>query len=151
MAKDVGGKALDLVLGITAAMGLKVEGSVEDSEDALRIELRGEAGEALLRRRGEALDALQHIANTAFRKSLGENKRLVVDALGYRRGKDDELRQMAKFLAGKAKTSGVPQEIGPLNPYARRIVHITFAEDPEVTSESAGDAFMKTVVISRRS
>jgi spoIIIJ-associated protein len=42
----------------------------------------------------------------------------------------------------------MPQEMGPLNPYERRIVHLAIAEDPGVTSESIGDAFMKTVIIS---
>jgi predicted RNA-binding protein Jag len=40
--------------------------------------------------------------------------------------------------------------MGPLNPYERRIVHLAIAEDPTVTSESIGDAFMKTVIISRK-
>jgi predicted RNA-binding protein Jag len=38
--------------------------------------------------------------------------------------------------------------MGPLNPYERRIVHLAIAEDPRVSSESIGDAFMKTVIIS---
>jgi predicted RNA-binding protein Jag len=46
------------------------------------------------------------------------------------------------------KLNQVPQEIGPLNPYARRIVHLAVSEDDAVTSESIGDAFLKTVVIS---
>jgi predicted RNA-binding protein Jag len=50
----------------------------------------------------------------------------------------------------KARTTGVPQEMGPLNPYHRRIVHMTVADDPEFTSESAGDAFMKSVYISKK-
>jgi spoIIIJ-associated protein len=68
--------------------------------------------------------------------------------MGYRKGKDSELRQMAIFLAGKAKDSGLAQEIGPLNPYERRIVHLAVAEVQSVTSESIGDAFEKTVIIS---
>jgi predicted RNA-binding protein Jag len=56
---------------------------------------------------------------------------------------------MTKFMMEKAKMSG-PQEMGPLNPYARRIVHLTVAEDPALSSESIGDAFMKTVIISAR-
>jgi predicted RNA-binding protein Jag len=51
----------------------------------------------------------------------------------------------------RAKATGTPQEIGPLNSYARRIVHLTVAEDPQVSSESIGDAAMKTVIISTRS
>jgi predicted RNA-binding protein Jag len=50
----------------------------------------------------------------------------------------------------KAKTTGMPQEMGPLNPYSRRLVHLTVAEDPQMTSESIGDAYLKTVIISAR-
>ena len=56
---------------------------------------------------------------------------------------------MARFMMEKAKPSG-PQEMGPLNPYSRRIVHLTVAEDPALSSESIGDAFLKTVIISMR-
>ena len=44
----------------------------------------------------------------------------------------------------------MPQEMGPLNPYARRLVHLTVAEDSEVSSESIGDAFLKTVIITAK-
>ena len=50
--------------------------------------------------------------------------------MDFRRGKDNELRQMAKFLAEKAKTSGIEQNIGPLNAYERRLVHLAVAEIP---------------------
>ena len=84
----------------------------------------------------------------AFRKQLGDDNRIIIDCNGFRRDKDAELKTMARFLADKARTSGTPQEMGPLNPYERRIVHLAVAEDPAVTSESIGDAFMKTVIIS---
>jgi len=83
-----------------------------------------------------------------YRHEATEGRRLVVDCMGYRKGKDEELRQMALFLGGKAKDSGLAQEIGPLNPYERRIVHLAVAELQSVTSESIGDAFEKTVIIS---
>jgi spoIIIJ-associated protein len=73
-----------------------------------------------------------------------------VDCQGFRRDKDAELKRMAIFLAEKAQTSGVAQEMGPLNPYERRIVHMAIAEVPGATSESVGDAFMKTVTIAGR-
>ena len=73
-----------------------------------------------------------------------------IDALEYRKGKDIELREMAKLLAEKVKQTGVDQQLGPLNPYERRIVHMAVAEVPGATSESVGDAFSKTVLISLR-
>lgn len=142
-------RAGDLVKNVLTAMGLPLEVEVVDTADAIRIEITGEGGEALLKRKAEALDALQQIVNTGFRRELDDDRSFVVDCMGYRKGKDDELRQMTKFTMEKAKMSG-PQEMGPLNPYARRIVHLTVALDPDMTSESIGDAFLKTVIISKK-
>jgi spoIIIJ-associated protein len=132
-----------------AAMGMPLEVTVVDAGDNIRVELSGDGGEVLLRRRAEALDALQQIVNTAFRRELKDDRSFVVDCMDYRKAKDAELRQMARFMMDKAKVAG-PQEMGPLNPYARRLVHLTVAEDPQMSSESIGDAFLKTVIISVR-
>ena len=139
----------DFTQRVVSAMGLSTEVAVIETPDAIRVEISGADGEQLLRRRAEALDALQLIVNTAFRRELNDDRSFVVDAMDYRKAKDAELRQMARFMMEKAKTAG-PQEMGPLNPYARRIVHLTVAEDPALSSESIGDAFMKTVIISRK-
>lgn len=133
-----------------AAMGLELEVVMNDTPDGIRVEISGEGGEELLRRKAEALDALQVIVNTAFRRQLRDDRSFVVDCMDYRKGKDAELRQMTRFIVEKAKSSGQAQEMGPLNPYARRIVHLTVADDPTMTSESIGDAFLKTVIISAR-
>ena len=140
----------DFVHRTLDAMGLTLDVSISESSDGVRINLTGAQGEVLLRRRAEALDALQHIVNTAFRRELKDDRTLVVDCLGYRKAKDAELRQMARFMMDRVRASGVPQEMGPLNPYARRLVHLTVAEDPQMSSESIGDAFLKTVIISVR-
>jgi spoIIIJ-associated protein len=140
----------EFVQNVVNAMGLSLTASVEETPEASRINLEGEDGGVLIRRGGEGLQALQHIVATAFRKQLGDDNRIVIDCMGFRRDKDAELRQMAKFTADKARNMGVPQEMGPLNPYERRIVHLAIAEHPDVTSESIGDAFMKTVIISTK-
>jgi spoIIIJ-associated protein len=132
------------------AMGVPLQIAVDDTADSVRFDLSGDGGEVMVQRRAEALDALQHIVNTAYRRELDADRTFVLDYLGYRKGKDAELKQMARFMMEKAKTSRTPQEIGPLNPYARRLVHMTVAEDPGMTSESIGDAFLKTVIISTK-
>jgi spoIIIJ-associated protein len=138
------------VQSVVDAMGMSLTATVEETPDGTRINLEGEDGGALIRNGGEGLQALQHIVATTFRKQLGDDNRIVIDCNSYRREKDRELQQMARFIAEKARSSGMPQEMGPLNPYERRIVHLAVAEDPTVTSESIGDAFMKTVIISTR-
>jgi spoIIIJ-associated protein len=139
----------EFVTHVVRGMGLALEARVETTPDGTRINLHGEGAEALLARRGDGLQALQHIVDSAFRRHLGD-QRLLVDCMDFRRGKDNELRQMAKFLAEKAKTTGVEQSIGPLNAYERRLVHLAVAEVADVTSESIGDAAVKTVTISAK-
>lgn len=148
MSTDLDSQVIAFVHRVLGAMGLELTATQEETADNVRIDLSGEGADVLLWRKGEALDALQVIINTAFRRDARGDRHYVIDALGYRKGKDAELRQMAQFLIAKVKTNGVQEEIGPLNPYARRIVHLAVSEDPGVTSESMGDAFLKTVVIS---
>jgi len=150
MSTDLDSQVIDFVKQVVGAMGLTLDIDVEETPDHIRLNLSGDGADVLLKRKGEALDALQVIVNTAFRRDARGDRHYVVDAMGFRKSKDAELRQMAKFLVDKAKSSGQPQEIGPLNPYARRIVHLTVAEDDTLTSESTGDAFLKTVIISRK-
>ena len=80
--------------------------TIDETPDNVRLNLSGDGAEALLRRKGEALDALQVIVNTAFRRDARGDRHYVVDALGFRKGKDVELRQMAQFLMEKAQDVG---------------------------------------------
>ena len=147
MTADLEARMLAFVDAVTAALGLTLEAECAAVEDGTRITLNGDGGEVLLRRKGEGLAALQHVVNAAFRREHGRG-RIVVDCLDYRKSKDEELRQTALLLAERVRRTGETQELGSLNPYARRIVHLAIADEPDVASESIGDAFLKTVMIS---
>ena len=150
MSESLTDQIVLFVQRVVSAMGVTLTPVTEQTADGTRINLEGEDGGILIRRGGEGLQALQHLVATAFRRQLGDETRIIVDCNGYRRDKDAELKQMAAFVAEKARNTGAPQEMGPLNPYERRIVHMVIAEDPTVSSESIGDAFMKTVIIARK-
>ena len=141
---------VEFLTRVSSALGLKTAVEVEESPDGPRLNLTGRTRSSLARHRGEPLKALQHVVDMAFGRTLPDDQRVFIDALGYRKGKDIELKQMAKYLAEKAKQTGADQQLGPLNPYERRIVHMAVAEVPGVTTESVGDAFSKTVYISLR-
>ena len=103
MSDDLDAQVIDFVQQVTARWASTL--AVDRRRDArpLRVNLTGEGADALLRRKGEALDALQVIVNTAFRRDARGDRHYVVDALGFRKGKDAELRQMAQFLMEKAQ------------------------------------------------
>jgi spoIIIJ-associated protein len=150
MANDTTRPIVDFLEKFVASMGVNATVDVEHTADGPRLNLQGDEVEILVRHRGEPLKALQHVVDMAFGRKLADDQRVFVDALEYRKGKDTELRQMAKFLAEKAKQTGLDQQLGPLNPYERRIVHLAVAAIAGVTTESVGDAFSKTVLISLR-
>jgi len=147
---DITPRIVEFLERVSAAMGVHATVHLEQRSEGPRLNLEGEEAEILVRHRGEPLKALQHVVDMAFGRKLPDDQRVFVDALDYRKGKDVELRQMAKLLAEKAKQTGLDQQIGPLNPYERRLVHLAVAEVPGVTTESVGDAFSKTVFISLR-
>jgi spoIIIJ-associated protein len=150
MQNDATEPIVDFLNRFTVALGIAATVDVEETANGPRLNLTGEEAELLVRHRGEPLRALQHVVDMAYGRSLPDEKRVFVDALEYRKGKDVELQQMAKFLAEKAKTTGADQQLGPLNPYERRLVHLAVAQVPGVATESVGDAFSKTVLISPR-
>src|SRR5499427_931112 len=150
MSNDTTRPIVEFLDRFVGALGIKATVAVEETDDGPRLNLTGEEAELLVRHRGEPLKALQHVVDMSFGRSLDGDARVFVDALAYRKGKDVELKKMAKFLAQKAKDTGLDQQLGPLNPYERRLVHLSVAEVPGVFSESIGDAFSKTVFISVR-
>lgn len=147
---DITQPIVEFLERFTSALGIATSVSVEDTPDGTRFNLTGDDAELLVRHRGEPIKALQHVVDMAYGRTLDGERRIFVDALEYRKGKDIELRRMARLLAEKAAQTGLEQQLGPLNPYERRIVHLAVAEVPGAASESIGDAFSKTVLISAR-
>ena len=141
-------RVITFLQDVTGAMGLTLDVATEETPDHVRLNLTGDDADVFLRRNGEPLDALQVIVNTAFRRDERGDRHYVVDAVGFRKEQDEVLRKKARTLAEKVQASGESEELGPLNPYARRIVHLAVSENPAVVTESLGEDFMKVVVIS---
>ena len=135
----------------TAALGIQTPVDVEETPD-------GPAAQSFGRRRRDCssaiaasrIKALQHVVDMAFGRARGRRARVFVDALAYRKGKDVELRQMAKFLAEKTKQTGVDQQLGPLNPYERRIVHMAVAEVPGSPPRASATRFRRPSISLRK-
>src|SRR5881628_4044371 len=94
---------VDFLNRVVTAFGITATVEVEETDDGPRLNVTGDEAELLVRHRGEPLKALQHVVDMSFGRTLPDEKRVFVDALEYRKGKDIELRQMAKFLAEKAR------------------------------------------------
>jgi spoIIIJ-associated protein len=125
---------------------------VEDlDEETIRVDLSGGDRDLLLCDRAEVLEVLQYLLNRIYGREReprdGRPLRIVVDCDGFRARKEAELREIAIRVSERVRRTGAQEELGLMNPYERRIVHLTVAEAEGVTTESHGDGVMKRVVI----
>lgn len=145
-ATDVSDEATGLLDKIFETMGFDCEAQGRLDGETLQIAITGDDNQYLLDGRGRGLSALELILNHAFRHRPDRaHRRVRVDAGDFRSQRDDEIRDMAYQVAHQAKETDAPQQTGPLNPYERRIVHLTLAEDPKVETRSIGTGFQKAV------
>lgn len=146
-AKDTVGIKAELFLKeLIRLMELNATVSVEETEDAVNINVSGEDSRALIGYRGDVLDAVQYLT-LLVSNGDEEYKRVVVDAENYREKRAGTLRSLALRLADKADRTGRKVELEPMNPYERRIIHSALQSSDKARTESVGEDSNRHVVI----
>jgi spoIIIJ-associated protein len=116
----------------------------------VRLVLHGKDRKLLLQRDAELLAALQVVLQRMARRRWPGAGSVQVDCEGApRRGDDDELVAMAREVAEQVLRTGEPKRLPQLNPYERRLVHVTVGSYPGLTSTSEGEGFLKPVTVAR--
>ena len=93
--------------------------------DTIGVELVGEDLGALIGRRGETLDAIQHLANYALNHDASKRTRVTVDAENYRGKREESLRHLARKMAAKVVKYRKNMTLEPMNAYERHVIHAT--------------------------
>jgi len=101
----------------------------------------------LVGRRGEVLDALQELTRLAVLQKTGERSRLMLDIANWRRGRRDDLSALGEKVARRVLESGQREELAPMTPFERKIVHDAVAAVDGVRSESEGVEPSRRVVV----
>ena len=101
----------------------------------------------LVGRKGEVLDALQELTRLAVHQKTGERSRLMLDIAGWRRRRRDELSALGDKVARRVLESGEREELAPMTPFERKIVHDAVAAVDGVHSESEGVEPSRRVVV----
>jgi spoIIIJ-associated protein len=112
------------------------------------LDVTGEDLGILIGRRGSTLAALQYTVNHMVSRQLKSKALVSVDAEGYRRRREENLKGLALRLAEKVKTSGRTITLEPMPANERRIVHLALANDSQIASFSLGDGENRKVAIS---
>ncbi len=141
IAGDYLEELLDL-LDFDGDIDLDVEGdraivSIDGGEDLAK----------LVGRKGEVLDALQELTRLAVHQKTGERSRLMLDIARWRRRRRDELTALGEQVARRVLESGEREELTPMTPFERKIVHDAVAAIDGVRSESEGAEPSRRVVV----
>jgi spoIIIJ-associated protein len=147
---DVGNIAKEVVLEIIGKMNIpgKVK-DIKEGESKVYIELESEQSSGLIiGRKGKTLEALQFIVNLIVNHKTGTEKKIILDIESYRANREKALRKMSREIAHKVIRSGRPWTLEPMNPFERRLIHMSLQNDKRVTTKSEGQGIYRKVTIS---
>ena len=133
---------------LLALMGVEAQVTMDDRPRQEAIEVLGPDLGALIGRGGENLVALQQITSAITSRRVGRTVHIPLDIEGYRRRREEQLREIARRVASRVRTSGQAVTLEPMLAYERRIVHLAVQDTPGVKTESVGIDPNRRVVIS---
>ena len=135
--------------GLFAQMGVSADMTITPRQGGgLNVELSGAGIGPIIGRRGETLDAIQHLTNYAVNRSSDRRSHINVDAEGYRAKREDSLVHLAEKMAAKAIKYRRSMALEPMNSYERHIIHSALQDYEGVTTSSTGAEPNRRVVIS---
>jgi len=136
--EDPAAKFLDKFIGL---IPLNLNYNLKKKNDITYVIFEGKDKHLLLRKEASLLLALQHILNKIY------THKIQVDCDFYRERKERKLKEYAQSVAQHVSETGKNEILEMMNPYERRIIHLTVNQVPGISSESIGEGFLKRVKI----
>ena len=136
------------IKGLLEHMGSDaVPHAMKTADESYSVDLVGENLGILIGRRGETLDAIQHLANYAVNRGQNKRVRINVDAENYRLKREESLQRLAQKVAGKVTKYRRNITLEPMNAYERHVIHAALQDYPDVTTYSTGTEPNRRIVV----
>jgi spoIIIJ-associated protein len=133
--------------GLFFTIGVDVSIETYEEVDKLYVEIISDSAGLIIGKRGKTLESLQLLTNVVVNKDKENWKKVVLDIENYRDKREATLRELALKVAKKVKKTNKSQILEPMNPFERRIIHMTLQNDPEILTKSEGNGRLKKVKI----
>lgn len=147
---EVSQQAAQYLEDVFDATGLQLRVAVKQGVGGEVLDIEGKDSELLQAQTGELLEALQHLINQVFGRSLATGARLVCDVNGFRATREAELQAMANLAANRVRQTGFPFTFEPMSANERRIIHLTLADSADLSTESIGEGSERKLRIVRK-
>ena len=135
-------------MGVVASVVLQPKSEEEEEATApITLNIKGDDLGILIGRRGQTLSCLQYIVRLIVAQQTKTWVPITIDVEGYKQRRYEALRVLALRMAEQVKLRGVPFTLEPMSAYERRIIHLTLADHPDVTTQSIGEGEARKVVI----
>jgi len=138
----------NFLVGLFRRMDIDVSMDITEGDDSINVILEGKDPGALIGRRGETLDAIQHLTNYVVNRSVSGRVRINLDAENYRQRRNEALENLASRTAAKVIKYRRNITLDPMNAYERHIIHSALQENMLVSTFSVGSEPHRRVVIS---
>ena len=134
------------LMALTTTMNVSAETEITEENGVINVVIVGETPGALIGRRGETLDAIQHLTNYAVNHG-GGRVRVNIDAENYRERRNEALVKLAEKMAAKAVKYRKNMTLEPMNSYERHIIHAALQDYEGVTTFSTGTEPNRRIVV----
>ena len=136
------------IKGLLEHMGSKaIPHAFKENDNTYFVELVGENLGYLIGRRGDTLDAIQHLSNYTINRGVEGHIRINVDAECYREKREDSLRRYARKKAQQVLKARRRTTLEPMNAYERHVIHSALQDMENITTHSTGTEPNRRVVI----
>jgi spoIIIJ-associated protein len=139
----------DILINIITKMGIEVKiKDIIDGSNRIYIEMDSEQSGLIIGKQGKTLEALQFLLNLIVSNKIQSDKKIILDIEGYREKREKALRRLSKDIAHKVIRTGKPWTLEPMNPFERRLIHLTLQNDSRVSTKSEGEGIYRKVKVS---
>jgi len=139
--------AAEMVSEIVTRMGLKIGIEIREDGEEVILDLSGEDAGRVIGKKGQTLDALQFVINKIVNRFPEGRRHILLDSGDYRQRREDGLASMARREAKRAVAQGRIITLEPMSPRDRRVIHLSLAKFPGVSTRSDGQGSERRVRI----
>ena len=133
--------------GLLERMDVEAEMEITEGNGSIDVVLAGKDPGTLIGRRGETLDAIQHLTNYVVNRSSSGRVRVNIDAENYRQRRNETLESLAAKTAGKVLKYRRNMTLDPMNAYERHIIHAKLQDYENITTYSVGSEPNRRIVV----
>jgi len=133
--------------GLFERMSVEADVEVAEGDESISVTLTGKDPGVLIGRRGETLDAIQHLTNYVVNRGVSGRVRINLDAENYRQRRNETLESLAVRTAGKVMKYRRNMTLDPMNAYERHIIHSALQNYEHISTYSVGSEPNRRIVV----